>query len=175
MEAVNYCMDVIFVTDIIINFRTIYLDERTGDPIKDTKMIARNYILYGRFFVDLISAIPIEFVGEIEGSNISKGTLKLISLVKLTRLLRLGRVITYIKMSKSFRHGIKIFIVGIYLFLVIHWIDCASYYVFQVDGVWMPPKDIIPNTTIIYYDETDGYFVMFYYASLFLMSNDDMP
>jgi len=59
--------------------------------------------------------------------------LKLIGLIKLTRLLRLGRIITYIRMSKSFKHGIKIFMLAIYLFLIIHWIDCAAYYIFMVD------------------------------------------
>src|SRR5436309_3429641 len=54
MEAVNYIMDAIFLMDIVVNFRTIYFDPRTSDPVKDNKQIAMNYIRGGRFFVDLI-------------------------------------------------------------------------------------------------------------------------
>eukprot|EP00347_Sterkiella_histriomuscorum_P014633 403360135 len=175
MEAINYIMDCVFVADIIVNFRTIQLDERTSDAIIDPKQISLNYIFKGRFFVDLISTIPLEFIGDIENVNVSKSTLKLIGLIKLTRLLRLARIITYIKMNKNLKDGIRVIMLAVYLFLIIHWIDCAAYYVFQVGSEWLPPKDVIPNSTNIYDDLKDGYFVMFYYSSLFLMSNDALP
>lgn len=37
MEGINYFMDVVFVMDIFVNFRTIQFDERTNDPITDPK------------------------------------------------------------------------------------------------------------------------------------------
>ncbi|CDW87544.1 voltage-gated ion channel superfamily [Stylonychia lemnae] len=175
MEVINYIMDCIFVLDIVVNFRTIYFDERTNDPITETRKIAINYVLRGRFFIDIVATLPLEFISEIKDVHISKSSLKLIGLIKLTRLLRLGRIITYIRMSKSFKHGIKIFLLAIYLFLIIHWIDCAAYYVFMVEEDWLPPKDVIPDHTFIYDDYTNGYFVMFYYGSLYLMSNDALP
>ena len=66
-----------------------------------------------------------------EGVNIEKSTLKLLELVKLTRLFRLGRIVTYIQMSKAFKHSAKLLILWIYLLLIIHWMCCASYYIYQ--------------------------------------------
>jgi potassium voltage-gated channel Eag-related subfamily H protein 7 len=65
MEGINYIMDSIFVIDIIVNFRTIYFDDRTNDPITNTREIAINYILRGRFFVDVVATLPLEFIGDI--------------------------------------------------------------------------------------------------------------
>ena len=175
MEGINYIMDAIFVMDIVVNFRTVIFDERTNDPITDTRAIAIHYVLKGRFFVDFLATLPLEFIGDIKNVHISKSTLKLIGLIKLTRLLRLGRIITYIRMSKSFKHGIKIFMTGVYLFLIIHWIDCAAYYVFMLDNDWLPPNCVIPDETTIYDNYADGYFTLFYYGSLALMSNDSLP
>lgn len=107
--------------------------------------------------------------------GISRSKLKLIGLIKLTRLLRLGRIITYIKMNKNLKDGIRLIMLAMYLFLIIHWIDCAAYYVFSIESDWFPPLDVIPNYTTIYVDLEYAYFVMFYYGSLFLLSNDALP
>lgn len=133
MEAVNYIMDLIFLADIVVNFRTIYFDSRTSDPVIDNNKIAINYVKGGRFAVDLIASIPLEVIGDFAGGSINKGTLKLIGLIKLTRLLRLGKIVTYVKMKKSFKHGIRIILLAIYLFLIIHWFACGAYYVFNMN------------------------------------------
>lgn len=96
MEAFNYFNDVCFAVDIIVNFRTMFVHHQTGDMVTGAREIARNYVLHGRFFVDIIATVPLEFIGEVEGLNVSPQTLKLIQLVKLTRLFRLGRIITFI-------------------------------------------------------------------------------
>jgi hypothetical protein len=143
MDALNYIMDIIFFADIVINFRTIVFDHRTNDPITDSRFIAWNYIKGGRFFMDLVSTIPIEVIGDIAGTSISKGTLKLVGLLKLTRLLRISRIITFIKMKKSFKYGIRMTLLGIYLFLIIHFMGCGIYYVFTISEVWIPANAMI--------------------------------
>jgi hypothetical protein len=99
-------MDFIFTIDIVVNFRTIFLNERTQEPIKDPKIIARHYILKGRFFIDVLASFPIELIADLKAINISRGKLKLIGLLKLTRMLRLGRIVTFLKMGKSIKHSI---------------------------------------------------------------------
>ena len=79
----------------------IIFDDRTNEPITNSKAIAWNYIKGGRFTVDVLATVPIELIGDLAG--FSKGTLKLVSLMKLTRLLRLSRLITFIQMKKSFK------------------------------------------------------------------------
>ena len=52
-------VDVCFLLDIVFTFRTTILDEESGDDIKDTKIIAKNY-LKGRFTVDFLSTLPFD-------------------------------------------------------------------------------------------------------------------
>jgi hypothetical protein len=37
------------------------------------KLIAKRYIIHGRFFFDLISCMPIELIAGLSGSKIPKG------------------------------------------------------------------------------------------------------
>ena len=52
---------VLFIIDIIINFRTTYFDEHSAE-IVDAKMIALKYFKSIFFFMDLISIIPFELL-----------------------------------------------------------------------------------------------------------------
>ena len=96
--------DLIFAFDILINFRTAYIDSRTDEFITDPKKIAKNY-LTGRFVVDLCASIPFSNIVSVFAGGKHSKKLKLLGLMKLTRLLRLGRMVTYLKTSKSFAFG----------------------------------------------------------------------
>ena len=99
----EYIIDVCFFIDIIVAFRTTFTNEKTGFPVVKPWDIAKNYILSGRFFVDLAASIPFEnvytwFVVVVENSSDNDLTrVKLLGLLKLVRLLRLGRIIRYMK------------------------------------------------------------------------------
>lgn len=56
---VNWSIDFLFFVDIIINFRTSYINPMTGDESTNPKEIAKNY-LKGRFWVDLLATVPID-------------------------------------------------------------------------------------------------------------------
>jgi len=60
-RSINYIFDVVFILDILFNFRTTISDFITGEEITDSKKIAMNYIK-GRFFLDLLAAIPFEMI-----------------------------------------------------------------------------------------------------------------
>ena len=59
IKMANNIIDVFFFIDIIINFRTIQVDQMTGEFITSTKGIAI-YYLKGSFWIDLISTIPFD-------------------------------------------------------------------------------------------------------------------
>jgi len=52
---------VVFILDILFNFRTTISDFITGEEVTDSKKIAVNYIK-GRFLLDLLAAIPFEMI-----------------------------------------------------------------------------------------------------------------
>ena len=50
-------VDLLFLIDIIFQFRTTYLDTKVGKEVRDTTEIALRY-LKGRFLLDFISSVP---------------------------------------------------------------------------------------------------------------------
>jgi len=57
-------VDACFGLDLALNFRTTYVNEKTGFEITNQKMVAMNYIKSGRFFVDLGATLPLENIME---------------------------------------------------------------------------------------------------------------
>ena len=52
-------VDLIFLIDVIITFRTTYLDTAIGEEVTETHKIAITY-LKGSFAIDFISSVPLE-------------------------------------------------------------------------------------------------------------------
>jgi hypothetical protein len=59
VKVINHLIDFIFGIDILINFRTTYQNNLTGDEVSEPKEIAKNYLM-GRFWIDFFSTIPFE-------------------------------------------------------------------------------------------------------------------
>ena len=55
-------MDIAFALDIIICFRTTYMDE-LGKEVFDSRLIAKQY-LKGSFIIDLVAGLPVELFME---------------------------------------------------------------------------------------------------------------
>ena len=53
-------IDMIFALDIILRFRTTYIDQVSGEEVTDTYMIGMRYLKSSQFFFDLISTIPFD-------------------------------------------------------------------------------------------------------------------
>lgn len=58
-EIINLHVDFMFVIDVVINFRTTYVQGRSAKVVCDPKKIARHY-LKTWFIADFISAIPFD-------------------------------------------------------------------------------------------------------------------
>ena len=57
----DYIIDMCFIFDIIVNFRSCYFDPRTDDLVDDPRKITTNY-LKGRFWVDLIASCNFDLI-----------------------------------------------------------------------------------------------------------------
>ena len=59
-EIINIIVDVMFIVDIVINFRTTYVEQKTQLIIIEPTKIAIHY-LKTWFIVDFVAAIPFDF------------------------------------------------------------------------------------------------------------------
>ena len=130
-EFFEMVVDYTFAIDILVGFRTTYINSDTGFEEVEFKKIAMRYIISGRFFVDLAASIPFETVylwfNPLPEVAVATGSgwqaavaasmaeeeknmeLKLLGLLKLVRLLRLGRIVRYMKFKTNFKIGIRMF------------------------------------------------------------------
>lgn len=136
--------------------------------------IAIRYVLYGRFVVDLIASMPLEVFSFIFNSQSSN--LKFIQMLKLIRLLRLGRMITFLKANQKLKFSMKIIQLIFFLMLVNHWINCVWYSTVSSDETWYPPKDLDAKDKFAYTAEPFSRYVLFYYyAMVILAGNEVLP
>ena len=61
-RIIEHFIDLVFFMDIVINFRTTYVNQKTNKTVYEWKLICWNY-LKGRFMIDFLAAIPFEMVG----------------------------------------------------------------------------------------------------------------
>ena len=148
MQVVDRFIDCLFVLDLVFNFRTTYVNKKTDLEVSEPKKIAINYIFFGRFFIDLLAVIPFDLFiptdQDNSGSTASKKQFKFFGLLKLIRLLRLGRIITYMKLRQSFKVGFRMLMIMLFLFIVVHWVGCLWYLIVNDDTkAWIPPNERI--------------------------------
>jgi hypothetical protein len=126
--------------DIVLTFRTSYQNIHTGDEIINSKLIAINYI-FGRFLIDLISAIPFElvlvlFLDPKEHTFLNE--LKLITILKLFRVLRLERIINFLNTTDDTKLSLRLIKLCFFLLLYIHISACFWFYICKIDQAWQP-------------------------------------
>jgi len=57
MAIFEMCIDIVFIIDIGVNFRTAYNDPQTGEPVYDAWKVAKQY-MGSWFIIDVVSGIP---------------------------------------------------------------------------------------------------------------------
>lgn len=105
--VLNSLIDLMFLIDIFVSFRTTFYHPITGDEITDLNIIRKNYFR-GRFALDFLSTIPFDnllylFIG------VKNQYLALFSLLKLFRVTRLGRIIARLNVSEDTKNLLKLF------------------------------------------------------------------
>ena len=132
--ATTIIMDLLFIIDLVFNFNTAF-NRENGELEWDLKAIRNNYIR-GWFVIDLVACMPLDLllspesffsggtaVEESEGSDASRVKLML-RILKLPRLLRMGRIFKYLDRFKyaSTWRVIRL----LFVFVMIgHWFGCG--------------------------------------------------
>jgi len=97
--------------------------------------------IQGRFWLDLISAIPFEVVLRIfidASQNKFVNDLKFITMLKLFRVLRLERIINYMNTTDDNKLSLRLLKLCFFLILYIHITACTWFYVGKLDESWIP-------------------------------------
>ena len=76
----------------------------------------------GYFIIDLLSAIPFDMIVNYDGEF---GFLILFPLLKILRLYRLKKIITYLQMDNKSRTRIRVLYLALRLIFINHWVACA--------------------------------------------------
>uniref|UniRef100_A0A7N5KG89 Voltage-gated inwardly rectifying potassium channel KCNH2 n=1 Tax=Ailuropoda melanoleuca TaxID=9646 RepID=A0A7N5KG89_AILME len=115
LAVVDFIVDIMFIVDILINFRTTYVNANE-EVVSHPGRIAVHYFK-GWFLIDMVAAIPFDLL--IFGS----GSEELIGLLKTARLLRLVRVAR--KLDRYSEYGAAVLFLLMCTFaLIAHWLAC---------------------------------------------------
>ena len=126
-NVMEVLINISFVLDIIVNFFTYFKSPKTGLFVTDRWEIAKNYMCGPRFTIDILASIPFEHFQSVEeGQEESsvQGYQNVTGLLKLFRLLRIGRLVTYMRIKDSFKLGFRIIAITFALIIIIHYIGC---------------------------------------------------
>ena len=118
--TIVYLINIIFVIDIVVNFRTTYINNRTGDEVWDPKMIAKKYLLGGRFLIDFLSALPLEQL--VPKGLLIRDLLALLGMLKTVRVMRMSKVIQSLNIRQDYKAYLKLVKLVFYLTIYIHFI-----------------------------------------------------
>ncbi|XP_035997674.1 potassium voltage-gated channel subfamily H member 6 isoform X1 [Fundulus heteroclitus] len=121
LNVADLMVDVLFIVDIVINFRTTYVDHNDV-VVTQPGRIAKHYIK-GWFSIDVLAATPFDLLIFRSGSD-EMATLT--SLLKTARLLRLVRVAR--KLDRYSEYGAAVlFLLMCTFVLIAHWLACIWY------------------------------------------------
>ena len=138
-EVFDWIVDFIFLLDIIITFRTSFINYK-GIEVTNLKEIARSY-LKGQFMLDFVATIPIDSIIRTI-FNTDNHLYEIFGILKLGRILRLNKIIQYLKMEEDIKASMKVFKMIFFLSIYIHLAACMWWLVImhsvETGGMWIP-------------------------------------
>ena len=121
-DVINIIIDCFFFLDILVSFRTTYINERTGAEVKDVKMISR-YYLRGQFTIDILATVPFDSLAEWMFQS-DEVIFKFFGALKLVRVMRLSKIITYLRSTEEFKAFLKLNKLIFFLIIYLHTFAC---------------------------------------------------
>lgn len=123
-----------------------------------------------------MATLPVEYIGSIIFSQKDRILLELFGLVKLIRILRLGRLISYLNLREDYQLSLKIVRLVFFLVLYLHLVGCLWFFMVRQNEEWIPPYDYVwIKTDLFERSITYQYFASVYHSVLMLTGNDVGP
>lgn len=115
-----YIIKAVFMIDLIIGFRKAYLNESIGTEVRDPWLIAKRYLKF-YFWIDLVSALPFDMI-------FNNSTVELLTMVKIIRLARLDKIISFMNFDTESRSRIRVTYRVMRMIIIVHWVTCMFGY-----------------------------------------------
>jgi Ion transport protein len=130
----NNVIDLLFLLDILVAFRTTFFDIHSGEEVFESKKTAIVY-LKSRFFVDFVSTVPVDTISEYIFKTKNKN-LSLFSTLKLVRVTRVSRMIARLNVGREAKHVMKLTQLIFFLVMYLHILGCVWFWVVTGDNIW---------------------------------------
>jgi potassium voltage-gated channel Eag-related subfamily H protein 7 len=179
----NRMVDLIFVTDIIINMHLSYYDSHRAMWVGKLPLIRRHYFC-GWFSIDFLSTIPYDCLSCFMAAD-SLESFKVLRILKLLKLLRLLRILKSMRIFKRLQAQLGLsnatsalikFLVAV--LLTLHWVACFWRLVPEMqddDESWISSKMSRNNMTVIPTSELYVATVEFSFMIMVLSYGDTSP
>ncbi|XP_018432469.1 PREDICTED: cyclic nucleotide-gated olfactory channel-like [Nanorana parkeri] len=166
--TLDYVCDIVYIIDIIIRFRTGFLEQ--GLLVRDTKMLSDNYIRTLQFKLDVLSILPTDLGYLAVGLHRPE--------LRFNRLLHFPRMFECFDQTEtrtSYPNIFRIFNLVLYILLIIHWNGCIYYAISKAIGFgtddWVYPNVTDPNYGYL----TREYVYCLYWSTLTLTTIGNTP
>ncbi|XP_040178713.1 cyclic nucleotide-gated olfactory channel-like [Rana temporaria] len=166
--TLDYICDIIYIMDIVIRFRTGFLEQ--GRLVRDTKMLSDNYIHTLQFKLDVLSILPTDLGYLAIGLQWPE--------VRFNRLLHFPRMFECFDQTEtrtSYPNIFRIINLVLYIILIIHWNACIYYVISKAIGFGTDTW-VYPNITDTEHDYlTRAYVYCLYWSTLTLTTIGNSP
>lgn len=138
LKVFSSLTDIVFLIDIMINFRTTFIDDETGEEVMDLLLISTSYLFSLRFVIDVLSTIPLSdfYVG-------NTPFLEFLGTLKILRLSRISSFIMNLNTSSETKAAYKVFYLIFLMIMYIHFVGCMWYQITSEDEIWVPNMEFI--------------------------------
>jgi len=154
---VNVMIDIFFVLDIAVNFRTTYITSK-NEEIFDKKKIALRYML-GQFTADFLPVLQLDLLVIAMGYRRQSRYFKILEVLKIVRVFNLTTIVQDLRINESSKAFLKIGLLTLYLCIYIHMVACLWWYIQDWHDIWIPPASW--DTLEVFHLDEEGRIIPF--------------
>lgn len=164
---VNVLVDLAYICDVVVYARSTYIDLHTGEEVRDGKKIIWKYFQSGKLIVDVLSAIPF---GIITWATEDNEQFRLLALVKVFRLLRLSKIIMFMRTKQHFKLKIKLAQLFFVLLTYLHIVACLWFLLLCESNQYIPPALYIDQEADLYDSNGTRQYAYSLYMSVYMLT-----
>lgn len=165
--VVDLTIDFLYMLDIVMNFRTTYIDESSGYEVFQARRIAWRYFSSVRCWCDLVAALPIEIVDW--AFDLNSG-LQMLTLLKMARLLRLSKILMFLRTGNHIKLTMKLLHLLLILLIYLHTQACVWFMLNSIESEYIPPTDYVHRHTELYSGSVLRAYSLSLYMSVYMLT-----